>query len=81
MNNIESYYYIIIGIGLFIMFALVGYLVEISKKTKVIEKKDINNNVSNELNNNILIDNEVVINKDKEIPISSDIIDNDILNK
>jgi len=38
MNNIESYYYIIIGIGLFVMFALVGYLVELSKKNKEIEK-------------------------------------------
>lgn len=76
MNIIENYYYIIIGIGLFIMFALVGYLVEISKKNKEIEKQEIkSNDIDNEVNN-VIIDNEVIENKSEEISI-----DNDILNK
>lgn len=76
MNIIENYYYIIIGIGLFIMFALVGYLVEISKKNKEIEKKEIkSNDIDNEVNN-VIIDDEVIENKSEEISI-----DNDILNK
>ena len=79
MNNIENYYYIIIGIGLFIMFALVGYLVEISKKNKEIEKNVQNNdfNINNDINNsNINNNNEIIENKSEEI-----LIDDDILNK
>ena len=74
MNNIESYYYIIIGVGLFVMFALIGYLVELSKKNKETE-----NNVENSVdyNPNIGIGNSVIIEDNKEELL----IDKDIMNK
>ena len=76
MNIIENYYYVIIGIGLFIMFALVGYLVEISKKNKEIEKDTKNNvDISSNVNDNVINIDEVEEQKEE---IS---IDNDILNK
>ena len=37
--NVLDKYIIIIAIGLFILFALIGYLVEITKKSKEIEKQ------------------------------------------
>ena len=73
MSNIENYYYVIIGVGLFIMFALVGYLVEISKKNK--EKEQTNNRDDNIQNNNSVINSD---NKENKEELS---IDNDILNK
>jgi len=77
MDIIENYYYVIIGIGLFIMFALVGYLVEISKKNKEIEKDTKNNvDISSNVNDNVIKIDEVVEQKEEEISI-----DNDILNK
>ena len=73
MDIIENYYYVIIGIGLFIMFALVGYLVEISKKNKEIEKTEkIQNNVEK---------NNYINNNEKENENVELLIDNDILNK
>ena len=34
MINLKDYYIILISVGLFIAFALVGYLVEVIKKSK-----------------------------------------------
>lgn len=77
MNIIENYYYVIIGIGLFIMFALVGYLVEISKKNKEIEKDTKNNvDISSNVNDNVINIDEIAEQTEEEISI-----DNDILNK
>jgi len=78
MNFIENYYYIIIGIGLFIMFALLGYLIEIIKKNKEIKKSEDkeNSDKNNEVNNNGKIEPVVIENKSEEVSI-----DNDILNK
>jgi len=75
MNSIENYYYVIIGIGLFIMFALVGYLVEISKKYKEFEKEQekTNNEINEELKDVTI--NSVLENKEELL------IDSDILNK
>lgn len=66
--DIKNYYYII-GIGLFILFALIGYLVEISKKYKELKKTE-------KKKSEVKSDNIVIENDKEEL-----LIDNDILNK
>lgn len=79
MINIEYYYYVIICVGLFIMFALVGYLVEIIKKNKWLEK--INDSVDNSFSDSIKKDNNETELDNIKIESEEISIDNDILNK
>jgi hypothetical protein len=68
MEFIEKYYVIIISIGLFIVFSLVGYLIEIIKKNnKEYKANEENENIiiDNSINNNLVSDKTNIIIEDK----------------
>ena len=79
MQFIEDYFIVIVCIGIFILFALVGYLVESSKNIK--SKEDIKLDeveISNNTDPNINKEKEIII---KEVQEDNNIkeIDDDLL--
>ena len=75
--NILDKYIIILGIGIFILFALIGYLVEITKKSKELDKnrEEQLKNIQNMKNVSVNDLMEGNVNKNKD-----DILLNDIDN-
>ena len=78
MNNIiENYYYIIILIGVFVVFALIGYLVELTKRNKV-KYEDIKEEIVSSKPIDDIIEEEIIEEKIEEVNVISK--DDELLN-
>ena len=81
MKFLVDNFIIIISIGLFIIFALIGYLVESSKKeSKKMKEEILEGNINLEEINESNLEINSIIEEKEVIEVKSDKIDDDILN-
>lgn len=80
MKFLINNFIIIIFVGVFIIFALIGYLIESSKNYTKTKDKLIESELNEDILNNILLEKDSTDEQKKDIEEKNDEIDEDILN-